>query len=655
MIPEIGHFALILALSLAICQGVMPLLGAHRGDEALMAVARPAARGQFVFVLIAFACLAWSFLNDDFSVLYVANHSQLALPDVYKFSAVWGAHEGSLLLWILILSVWTVAVGRYSRSLPESFAARVLGVLGLLSCGFMLFTLLTSNPFERYIPAPQDGADLNPLLQDPGLAIHPPILYTGYVGFSVAFAFAVAAMLSGQLDRTWARWTRPWTTWAWLFLTVGVALGSWWAYYELGWGGWWFWDPVENASFMPWLAGTALIHSLAVTEKRGLFKSWTLLLAITAFSLSLLGTFLVRSGILISVHAFATDPSRGLFILAFLGVVIGGALALYAWRAPSLDSDAGFKPLSRETFLLLNNVLLVIAATLILFGTLAPLIADVMKAGKISVGAPWFEIAFAIPMLPLILLIGVGMHTAWRSQDWPTLAGQLKMPAVFALVAGLALPALVYDRFGGLVTVGAVAAFWIMSVALIQPIRSLRRPPGTPRITRAALGMSVAHFGVGFFVLGVSIVQAFSIEADLRMAPGESVDVAGFTFELRELRNVQGPNFQALEGEIEIRKNGEFLGVLRPQKRTYRVQQSPMTEAGILASLHRDLFVALGDPLGNGAWSVRLQYKPMIRFIWLGAFIMALGGLIAASDRRYQFAKGAVKSSKKSALGEHTI
>ncbi len=652
MIPEIGHFALILALSLAICQGVMPLLGAHRGDDALMAVARPAARGQFVFVVIAFACLAWSFLNDDFSVLYVANHSQLALPDVYKFSAVWGAHEGSLLLWILILSVWTVAVGRYSRSLPESFSARVLGVLGLLSCGFMLFTLLTSNPFERYLPAPQDGADLNPLLQDPGLAIHPPILYAGYVGFSVAFAFAVAAMLSGHLDRTWARWTRPWTTWAWLFLTVGIALGSWWAYYELGWGGWWFWDPVENASFMPWLAGTALIHSLAVTEKRGLFKSWTLLLAISAFSLSLLGTFLVRSGILVSVHAFATDPARGLFILVFLGIVIGGALALYAWRAPALDSDAGFKPLSRETFLLLNNVLLVIAATLILLGTLAPLIADVMKAGKISVGAPWFEIAFAIPMLPLLLLIGVGMHTAWRSQDWPALAAQLRKPALFAVIAGLALPALAYGRFGGLVTVGAIAAFWIMAVALIQPLRSLRRPPGTPAITRAALGMSVAHFGVGIFVLGVSIVQAFNVEEDLRMIPGQSVEVAGFTFELRELRNVQGPNFQALEGEVEIRKNGEYIGELRPQKRTYLVQQNPMTEAGILASLNRDLFVALGDPLGNGAWSVRLQYKPMIRLIWLGALIMALGGLLAASDRRYQFAKGAVKSTKKSALGE---
>ena len=651
MIPEIGHFALILALSLAACQGVMPLIGAHRGVEALMAVARPAARGQFVFVVISFACLAWSFLNDDFSVLYVANHSQLALPDVYKFSAVWGAHEGSLLLWILMLSAWTVSVGRYSKNLPASFASRVLGVLGLLSCGFMLFTLLTSNPFERIL-APADGADLNPLLQDPGLAIHPPMLYAGYVGFSVAYAFAVAAMLSGNLDRSWARWTRPWTIWAWCFLTVGIALGSWWAYYELGWGGWWFWDPVENASFMPWLVGTALIHSLAVTEKRGLFKSWTLLLAITAFSLSLLGTFLVRSGILVSVHAFATDPARGIFILTFLGVAIGGALLLYAWRAPALDSSAGFRPMSRETFLLLNNVLLVIAATLILFGTLYPLIADVTNAGKISVGAPWFEIAFAIPMLPLLLLIGIGMHTAWRSQDWQALLGQLKIPAIVALAAGLALPALIYGRFGSLVTIGVIAAFWIMAVAMIQPIRSWRRAPGTPAIKRSALGMSVAHFGVGFFVLGISIVKAFSVEADLSMTPGESVEVAGFSFQLRELRNVQGPNFQAIEGEIEIRQNGEFIGELRPQKRTYLVQKNPMTEAGILAGWNKDLFVALGEPLGNGAWSVRLQYKPMIRFIWLGALIIALGGIIAASDRRYQFRKGTVKITEKPSLGE---
>ncbi len=636
MIPEIGHFALILALALAACQAVYPLLGAWRDDAAMLAVARPAAAGQLLFVAIAFACLAASFLRSDFSVLYVANNSQLALPTIYKFSAVWGAHEGSLLLWVLILAVWTVAVARFSRSLPEAFAARVIGVLGVLSVGFLLFTLLTSNPFERLLPAPPDGGDLNPLLQDPGLAIHPPILYMGYVGFSVAFAFAIAAMLSGNLDRAWARWTRPWTTWAWLFLTVGIALGSWWAYYELGWGGWWFWDPVENASFMPWLVGTALIHSLAVTEKRGLFKSWTLLLAIAAFSLSLLGTFLVRSGILVSVHAFATDPTRGVFILAFLCVVIGGALLLYAWRAPRLDSDAGFSALSRETFLLLNNVLLIVAATLILLGTLAPLVVEVLDAGKISVGAPWFEIAFAIPMLPLVFLIGIGMHTTWRRSTWPPLAKQLRVPAAVALLLGVAVTGLVYGRTGLLVAVGAAAGFWLLFSSVIQPLRSWRRERGAPAITRSALGMSVAHFGVGLFVLGVTIVSAFTIEKDMRLAPGQDVEVAGYSFALRDLRDVQGPNYRALEGEVEIRRDGEYVTTLRPQKRTYLVQQNPMTEAGIDAAWYRDLFVALGDPLGNDAWSVRIQYKPLIRFIWLGAFIMAFGGLIAASDRRYR-------------------
>jgi len=636
MIPEIGHFALILALSLALCQGVIPLIGAHKNDPEMMSVARPAAFGQWLFVGISFACLAWSFLKSDFSVLYVANHSQLALPMVYKFSAVWGAHEGSLMLWVLILATWTAAVSRYSQELPPAFSARVLGVLGVLSSGFILFTLLTSNPFERLIPAAADGADLNPLLQDPGLAIHPPILYVGYVGFSVAFAFAIAALLSGNFDNRWARWTRPWTLLAWLFLTVGIALGSWWAYYELGWGGWWFWDPVENASFMPWLVGTALIHSLAVTEKRGLFKSWTLLLAIAAFSLSLLGTFLVRSGILISVHAFATDPARGLFILVFLGLVIGGALMLYAFRASALDSAAGFRPLSRETFLLLNNVLLVVAATLVLLGTLSPLIVEVLNDGKISVGPPWFEIAFVIPALPLIFLIGLGMHTAWRNQNWRTLAKQLRVPAALAAVAGTLVPIVFYGRSGLLVTVGTVAALWIIGVSLLPILRSWRRAPGTAGITRATLGMSVAHLGMGLFVLGVTLVSAFTVESDLSMRQGERVEVAGYTFELRDLRNIDGPNYTALEGEIEIRQAGDYVATLRPQKRTYRVQQSPMTEAGILAGWNRDLFVALGEPLGNSAWSVRLQYKPMIRFIWLGALVMALGGTIAASDRRYR-------------------
>jgi cytochrome c-type biogenesis protein CcmF len=636
MIPEIGHFALILALSLALCQGVLPLLGAHRGDKAMMAVARPAATGQLVFVAVSFACLAWSFLESDFSLLYVANHSQIALPSIYKFSAVWSAHEGSMVLWILLMAVWTVAVARYSNHLPEAFSARVIGVLGILSAGILLFTLLTSNPFERLVPAPADGADLNPLLQDFGLAVHPPILYVGYVGFSVAFAFAIAAMLSGNLDQSWARWTRPWTVWAWCFLTVGIGLGSWWAYYELGWGGWWFWDPVENASFMPWLVGTALIHSLAVTEKRGLFKSWTLLLSISAFSLSLLGTFLVRSGILVSVHAFATDPARGLFILAFLGIVIGGALALYAWRAPGLDSDAGFRPLSRETFLLLNNVLLVIAATLILIGTLSPLVMEVLEMGKISIGPPWFGIAFALPMIPLVLLMGVGMHTAWRTQAFEPLLRGLRIPAAIALVIGGLIPGLVYGRFGLLVTIGSVAAVWIAATAVLPAIRSIRRKPGTPPMSRAMLGMSVAHLGVAFFVFGVTITSAFSIETDHRMVPGEPVEVAGFEFELRNLRNVKGPNFDATQGEIDVSKDGEFIAQLRPQERTYRVQTSPMTEAGILATWNRDLFVALGEPLGGEAWSVRLQYKPMIRFIWLGCLIMAFGGIVAASDRRYR-------------------
>ena len=586
MIPEIGHFALILALALSLCQAVLPLMGAHAKDAALMAVARPAAVGQLAFVVFAFGCLSWSFLQSDFSVLYVASNSHLALPDIYKFSAIWAAHEGSLLLWILLMAVWTVAVGYFSRELPPAFSARVIGVLGLLSFGFLLFTLLTSNPFVRLVPAPPDGADLNPLLQDPGLAIHPPILYTGYVGFSVAFAFAIAAMLTGNLDQQWARWMRPWTTWAWVFLTVGIALGSWWAYYELGWGGWWFWDPVENASFMPWLVGTALIHSLAVTEKRGLFKSWTLLLSISAFSLSLLGTFLVRSGILVSVHAFATDPTRGIFILCFLGVVIGGALILYAWRAPGLDSNAGFKPLSRETFLLLNNVLLVIATTLILIGTLFPLVSDVMGLGKVSIGPPWFEIAFALPMVPLVLLIGVGMHTAWRSQDSSVLLRTLRIPAIVALVAGGLIPAVIYGRFGVLVTVGSIASLWIMGVSLLPIARSLRRAKGAAAMTRGMLGMSIAHFGVGMFVIGVTIVSAFSIEADRSMQIGQTVGVADYEFELRGMRNVDGPNYRAIEGEVgHSPRRKTFVAQLRPQKTDLPGSAKPHDRGGYSCGL----------------------------------------------------------------------
>jgi len=636
MIPEIGQFALILALSLAVCQAILPLVGAHRGDTAMMGVARTAATGQLLFVAVAFGCLTWAFVNDDFSVLYVANHSQLSLPTLYKVSAVWGAHEGSLLMWILLLAGWTVAVARFSSDLPEAFAARVIGVLGFLSVGFLLFALLTSNPFDRLVPAAADGGDLNPLLQDPGLAFHPPLLYIGYVGFSVAFAFAIAAMISGDLDRKWAKWTRPWTTLAWMFLTLGIALGSWWAYYELGWGGWWFWDAVENASFMPWLIGTALIHSLAVTERRGLFKSWTLLLAITAFSLSLLGTFLVRSGIIVSVHAFATDPTRGFFILSFLAVVVIGALVLYAWRAPSLDSDVGFGLLSRETFLLLNNVLLVVATALVLIGTLSPLVIEMATGGKISIGPPWFNVAFLVPTIPLVILLGMGMHTAWRTQSASALVKVLRIPAIIAVVLGVVIPLFVYGRVSVLLVVGCAAAVWIVLTALIPIFRSLRREKGAARVTRSVLGMSVAHLGMGLFVIGVTVVSAFGVESDRALTPGGSIEVAGYEFEMRNLSNVEGPNFSAIEAEIEIRKDGEFVATVRPQKRQYLVQKSWMTEAGIRAGLDKDLFVALGDQLGNGGWSVRVQYKPLIRFIWLGALVMALGGLIAISDRRYR-------------------
>jgi cytochrome c-type biogenesis protein CcmF len=636
VIPEIGHFALILALALAIVQGTLPLIGAHQNNAALMSIARSSAIGQLLFVAVAYACLTWAFLQNDFSVLYVANHSQLSLPTMYKVTAVWGGHEGSVLLWILLLAAWTTAVAFFSRSLPENFVARVIGVLGLLSIGFILFALLTSNPFDRLIPAPPDGSDLNPLLQDPGMAFHPPLLYVGYVGFSVAFAFAIAAMLSGTIDHRWTKWTRPWTTMAWVFLTAGIALGSWWAYYELGWGGWWFWDPVENASFMPWLVGTALIHSLAVAEKRGLFKSWTLLLAIAAFSLSLVGTFLVRSGIIVSVHAFATDPTRGIFILGFLGVVVLSALALYAWRAPGLDSTAGFKPNSRETFLLLNNVLLVIATTLVFIGTLAPLVFEVFDAGKISIGPPWFAIAFVIPMLPLLFLMGLGMHTVWRHQKDSLLTGRLKLPAIISIVLGVLIPGVVYGRFGLMVSVGTIAAFWILFTSVIDPLRSLRRAQGTAGITRSALGMSVAHFGVGLFVLGVTLVSAFNVETDMAMRSGQTLDAAGYQFELRELRQVQGPNYSAIEGSIEVRRDGDFIAEIRPQKRQYLVQKNWMTEADIVVNWNKDLFVALGDQIGSDTWSVRIQYKPMIRFIWFGALVMALGGLLAASDRRYR-------------------
>ncbi len=634
MIPELGTLALIIALLLAAAQAFFGLVGAHRNRQSWMAAVTPAVAGVWVFVTFAFGILAYSFVVHDFSVNYVATNSNLELPLIYRLAAVWGAHEGSLLLWIVLLATWALLVAALSGNLPIAFRARVLGVLGLIGVGFMLFTLLTSSPFARLIPAAADGADLNPLLQDPALAAHPPMLYMGYVGTAVAFAFAVAAMLTGKLDAAWARWTRPWTVAAWMFLTVGIALGSWWAYYVLGWGGWWFWDPVENASFMPWLATTALIHSLAVTEKRGLFKSWTLLLAIFAFSLSLLGTFLVRSGVLVSVHAFASDPSRGLFILALLIFFIVGSLTLYAIRAPSLKSEGGFELVSRESFILLNNALLIAAAGLILVGELWPLVMDAFNLGKISVGPPYFNMVFLVPTVPLVLMLGVGMHAAWRRAALKSRARLLGGLAAAAALLAVVVALVGYGGPGAPLTIVCFAAgFFVIASSLIEPISYWRRGQKLPR---AAIGMVIAHLGVGVWTLGVTGVVSYKVEKDISLGPGESTSISGYTFKFLGTHPVAGPNYDAVEGRIVITKGDKLIAELPTQKRVYRVQKNPMTHAGIEVAWNRDLFVALGEDLGNGKWSMRLQYKPLVRYIWFGALIMALGGLVAITDRRYR-------------------
>ena len=633
MAAELGVFALILAFCLSLSQAGFGLIGAWRGNSVWMSVARPAVTGQFVFVVVAFACLVYCFVNGDFSVLYVAKNSNSHLPLFYRVAAVWGAHEGSLLLWILILSIWSVAVAAFSRQLPMSFSSRVLGVMGLVSSGFLLFTLWTSNPFQRLIPAAPDGADLNPVLQDFALAIHPPMLYTGYVGFSVAFAFAIAAMLEGKLDQTWAKWTRPWTIFAWLFQTIGISLGSWWAYYELGWGGWWFWDPVENASFMPWLVGTALIHSLSVTEKRGIFKSWTLLLAIFAFSLSLVGTFLVRSGVLVSVHSFATDPTRGLYILAFLVLTIGGSLTLYAWRAPKLYVAGGFEVFSREFFLLVNNVILVGVAGLVLWGTLSPLVYEVLGLGKISVGPPVFAVMFLVPVLPLMLFLGVGMHSAWRRGKLNLAAKPLAWLMAGAVLLAVLVQGVVFGSFHWVGLVGMSFGFWVIFSALLEPIRRLRL--GQP-VPRALLGMAIAHLGVGMFAIGASGVESYKIEKDVALKPGGSFAIAGYDFRFVNATDVRGPNYDAVEALVEVTRAGFPVAILKPQKRHFWVQQTDNSQAAISVNWSRDLFVAMGNPLGEGAWSMRIQYKPLVRYIWLGALVMALGGFTAATDRRYR-------------------
>lgn len=642
MIPELGHFALIIGLCLSILLVVLPLWGAWRDNRGAMALAPSLAVGLLFFVGIAFACLTIAFMQDDFSVKVVASNSNSLLPAVYKFSAVWGNHEGSLLLWVLILSGWIAAVALFSPQLPLLMLSRVLAVMGAIAVGFLSFSLFTSNPFERLLPGtPLDGNDLNPLLQDFGLIIHPPLLYMGYVGFSVAFGFAIAALMSGRLDASWARWSRPWTNVAWGFLTLGIMLGSWWAYYELGWGGWWFWDPTENASFMPWLVGTALVHSLAATEKRGLFKSWTVLLAIFAFSLSLLGTFLVRSGVLTSVHAFATDPERGLFILVFLAVVVGGSLTLYAVRAPAVSSQVRFGWLSRESLLLVNNVVFLVATLTVLFGTLFPLLMDALGWGKYSVGPPYFNAVFVPLMALLVPFMGAGPIARWKKDSTSRWQSELLIPAVIAVLVGLAMPVFFHAEYNIWVALAVVLSTWLV-VGLIKDLLFRVRAgngivAGLRRVTPSYWGMFLAHLGFAVSLAGVVVSTQYSVEIDLKMQPGDTRVLADYEFELIEVGSVRGPNYTAEEARLRVRYAGEVIAHMAPQKRRYLASGNVLTEAAIDPGLFRDLYVAMGEPIGNdGAWAMRLHYMPLVRWIWLGAVLMGFGGLLTVADKRYR-------------------
>ena len=650
MTAELGHGALIVALCLAVIQAIVPMVGSFAGYRSWMRLGHSLALGQFVILAISFACLATAFLQDDFSLQYVANNSNSLLPDHFKFSAVWGAHEGSLLLWALILAGWSAAVAIYSRHLPLVLSARVLSILGAIAVGFALFLLLTSNPFARILPfSPIEGGDLNPLLQDIGLIVHPPMLYMGYVGFSVPFAFAVAALIGGQFDSAWARWSRPWINTAWVFLTIGITLGSWWAYYELGWGGWWFWDPVENASFMPWLVGTALVHSISATEKRGVFRSWTLLLAILAFSLSLLGTFLVRSGVLTSVHAFASDPERGVFILAFLGLVVGGSLLLFALRGPAMQSQSGqsetasYSALSREMHLLFNNILLVTATAMILVGTLYPLIADVLNMGKISVGPPYFNFFFVPLTLGLMIAMGFAVFSRWKKTDAQMLRQRGALPLLVSLVAALVLPLFLAEEISwssysisAVITLGI--SLWVVTMSaedLWLKTNGLKIS-SIKKLSASYWGMLCAHIGIAVCAVGVGLSTVYDVQKDLRMVPGDSQVVAGYEFRFDRLDNVQGPNYMASRGQISVFKNAKQIAVLYPEKRNYSARNQVMTEADIDGSISRDLYVSLGEPLSGDAWAIRLHVKPFVRCIWLGGIMIGLGGLLAVMDKRYR-------------------
>jgi cytochrome c-type biogenesis protein CcmF len=636
MIPELGEFALILAMLLSALQGFFGIVGPALKRDRWMAAVLPAVSGQFVMVAVSMGCLITSFVNNDFSVKYVAENSNSALPLFYRVAALWGAHAGSLILWIFLLAFWSIAAAIGTTKLPRAFASRVLGVLGVISFGFLLYTLATSNPFLRLDPPWPDGESLNPLLQDPGLAGHPPVLYTGYVGLAVAFAFAGAAMLEGRLDREWARWTRPWTTAAWAFLSCGIALGSWWAYYTLGWGGFWFWDPVENASFMPWLMATALIHSLAVTEKRGLFKSWTLLLAVLAFSLSLVGTFLVRSGVLVSVHSFAAAPGRGEFILAFLIIMIGSALGLYAWRAPLLKSEAGFELTARESFLLFNNILLVTACATVFAGTIAPLIAAPLGIGKLSVGPPYFNPTFLLSMLPLMALLSVGIHARWKRGNLGNRSRVLLLTLIASLVIGCGV---VFGLFTGGRVLSPIAiglGVWIIISSLIDPIDRLRRHITIPR---AVLGMTLAHIGLGIFVISITSVEAFTAERDVALAQGGIAQVGAYRFQFEGVKPILGSNYDGVAGTVIVSHDGSPVAVMHPEKREYFVQHIGTTHSAIYMYRVSNILVALGQDLGDGRWSMRVQVRPLVTFIWLAAFIMAVGGMLAISDRRYRIAE----------------
>ena len=653
MIPELGHFSLILGLAFAILLAIVPLYGAARKDQYLVRYAWPLAYGMFFFISLSVIALGYSFAVDDFSVAYVAHHSNSELPIFFKIAAVWGGHEGSLLFWVFALSVWTASVALFSKGLEEVFTARVLSILAMIVVGFCLFMLLTSSPFERLFPIPVEGRDLNPMLQDVGLIFHPPMLYLGYVGFSVCFAFAIAALMSGRLDSAWARWSRPWTLAAWIFLTGGISLGSWWAYYELGWGGWWFWDPVENASFMPWLVGTALVHSLIVTEKRGAFRNWTVLLSIFAFSLSLLGTFIVRSGVLTSVHSFAADPSRGLFILLLLGIAIGGSLTLFAFRASEMSSPARFELKSKETLLLICNVLLTVAAGTVLLGTLYPLLIDALGMSKISVGPPYFNAVFVPIVLVLFGFMGIGPIIRWKKSKEGEIKRQLLVPAIISLIIGVVTPFIAGGEFNAWVMCGVGATAWIMLSTLRAAYNMVSNKDGgisLQKMGRSQLGMLLAHFGIAVSVLGATMVSNYSIEKSVRMGPGISQELAGYTFKYLETKNVVGPNYTAKQGQIEVYKDDELITLLKPDRRQYNVRTMDMTEAGIDWGLFRDLYVTMGDPISLTEFAVRLNYKPFVRWLWFGSIFMMIGGFLAASDKRYRVKKVASEDAAKTKL-----